>query len=147
MGRPNKIDQLNLAEKVLCLAATKTSREISAILAQDDKVDISHVAVARYIKGMREERAEQTRALVQEHIRGTVPTDLQTLDELVAELTALFREKNKEGKPAHDLTERLKVARELRQAIDTKLKYSGAGPPVASLPVTLYDFDASNYPD
>ena len=36
MARPNKIDQLNLAERVLGLAATKTSREISAILRESE---------------------------------------------------------------------------------------------------------------
>lgn len=141
MARPNKIDQLNLAEDVLELALTKTSREISAILKAKHGVDVSHVAVARYIQGMRKERAEATKAVVQEHIRATVPTDLQTLDQIIAQEVDWFKSVDL------DIAAKLAVAKELRQTIDTKLKYSGAGGGEPEITVKLYDFDADGYPD
>ncbi len=141
MGRPNKIDQNGLAEVVLELAVTKTSRQIAEILKREHGVDIGHVAVARYIQGIRQERAEATKALVQETIKATVPRDLEILDEMIEQERGWFRD------PELKLGERLLVARELRQTIDTKLKYSGAGPGDGELTVKLYAFDDSSYPE
>lgn len=140
MARPNKIDQHGLSEVVLGLATTMTSRQISEKLQQEYGVDVSHVAVARYIKDIRQERAEQTKALVQEKIKATVPRDLDILDELIAQELEWFKGGDME------IIDKLSVAKELRQTIDTKLKYSGAGVQENELTVKLYDFDDS-YPE
>lgn len=140
MARPNKIDQHGLSEVVLGLATTMTSRQISEKLKQEYGVDVSHVAVARYIKDIRQERAEQTKALVQDKIKATVPRDLDILDELIAQELEWFKGGDME------IIDKLSVAKELRQTIDTKLKYSGAGVQENELTVKLYDFDDS-YPE
>ncbi len=121
MARPSKIDQLGLAEKVLSLALTRTSREISAILKAEDKADVSHVAVARYIKGVRQERAEQTKALVQDAIKATVPRDLQILEQVRDQLDDWRRD------PKMKIKQKLQVIDRLRKVLDLRLKYSGAG--------------------
>lgn len=141
VARPNKIDQNGLSEVVLELATTKTSRQIAEILKCNHGVEIGHVAVARYIQGVRQERAEQTKALVQEKIKATVPRDLEILDEMIAQEHTWFKS------PSLDVGEKLAVAKELRQTIDTKLKYSGAGIPENEITVKLYDFDADAYPE
>jgi hypothetical protein len=115
------IEKNGLAEKVLCLSATKSARDIEAILLAEDGVTISYRSIANFVKDVRQERAEATRALVQEHIKATVPTDLETLDMLINREREWF---NDEGLK---VSEKLMVAKELRQTIDTKLKYSGAG--------------------
>ncbi len=121
MARPNKIDQLGLAEKVLSLAATKTTREIARILKDEDGADISHVAVARYIQGIRQERAEATRALVQEAVRATVPRDIEILAEIIDQAYAWYTDPNLK------ISEKLQVMKPLLQAIEIQLRYSGAG--------------------
>ncbi|NPV80728.1 MAG: hypothetical protein HPY52_10710 [Firmicutes bacterium] len=141
MARPNKIDQNGLSEVVLEMATTMTSRQISEKLKREYGVDISYVAVARYIKDVRQERAEQTKALVQEKIKATVPRDLDILDELIAQELGWFKAGEME------INDKLVVAKELRQTIDTKLKYSGAGVPENELTVKLYDFDDDAYPE
>lgn len=120
MARPNKIEQFGLGEKVLALSVTKTSREIAAILKEENGVDISHAAIARYIQDVRKERVEATRAAVQEHIKATLPGDLQLLDEIIAQEREWFKD------PSLKISQKLLVAKELRQAIDTKLRHSGA---------------------
>jgi hypothetical protein len=119
MARPSKIDQLGLAEKVLAMALTKTSREISAVLRAEG-YDISHVAVARYIKGVRQERAEQTKALVQDTIKATVPRDLEVLEHVRDQLDGWRRD---EG---IDLPLRLQVIDRLQRVIELRLKHCGA---------------------
>jgi len=141
VAKPNKIDQNGLSEVVLELATTKTSRQIAEYLKQEYGLEISHAAVARYIRDMRQERAEQTKALVQEKIKATVPRDLDILDELIAQELSWFKAKSMET------SEKLAVAKELRQTIDTKLKYSGAGAGENEITLKLYDFDADAYPE
>lgn len=123
MAKPNKIDQLGLSEKVLELATTNTSRGISMYLQKQHNVDISHVAVARYIQGTRKERAETTKALVQETIKATVPKDLELLERLRDEQAELvFNPITKSEDP--ELW--LKATKELRATIESRLKHSGA---------------------
>jgi len=141
MARPNKIDQNNLSEVVLELATTKTSRQIAEYLKQKYGVEIGYGAVARYIKEIRQERAEQTKALVQEKIKVTVPRDLDILDELIAQELNWFKSAE------IDIGGKLVVAKELRQTIDTKLKYSGAGVNESEITLKLYDFDTDVYPE
>ena len=137
MGRPNKIDQNGLAEVVLELAVTKTSRQIAEILKQEHGVEIGHVAVARYIQGMRQERAQATKALVQEHIKATVPKDLELLDAIIEDLRKHYFEEQSavisdDAGNKLALSDKLAVSREIRQTVATKLRYSGAGEPGAS---------------
>lgn len=127
MARANKIDELGLGSEILELASKgKSSREIVAILAAKGYA-ISQPSVARYLASVRRERAEATKAIVRDHIRATVPSDLAALDTIIAQEMAWFRDESRK------LSERLAVAKELRQTIDTKLKYSGAGEEAAAV--------------
>ncbi|NPV72111.1 MAG: hypothetical protein HPY55_16010 [Firmicutes bacterium] len=135
MGRPNKIEQAGLLDKVLELAVHHGSREIAQILKRDYGLEVSHVSVHKLIKGIRKEQAERVKAVVQEHVSATLPRDLDILDEVIR--------KEKEWFDREDLkiSEKLLVAKELRQAIDTKLKYSGAGEQEAQIVVKWADDD------
>jgi lysyl-tRNA synthetase class I len=117
------IERNGLVEKVLSLSLTKSTREISKILEEEDGVSITFKTVANFIKAVRQERAEATKALVQESIQATVPQDLKILDELIAQQLEWFRD------GSMDTADRLNVSKELRQVIATKLKYSGAEEP------------------
>ena len=78
------IERRGLVEKVLQLSLTKSTREIAEILRKEDGVSITFKTVANFLKGIREERAQATRALVQKSIQASVPRDLEILDELIA---------------------------------------------------------------
>lgn len=137
MARVSKIEQNNLAAEVLELSLTHTTRDIAEILQRDHGIDISHNAIAKWLKGTRQERREQTKAVVQEHIKATVPRDLELLDAIIDDLRQIyFSEKpaavldpNGELREVHylPLGDKLAVSREIRQTVATKLKYSGAG--------------------
>lgn len=117
----SKIESLGLASKVVTLSGTLTSREIARRLQEEDGVEIAHNTVSRFLKDLREERAEQTKALVQDHMEQSLEHDLQLLDKLIQQEHEWFFSDDLK------VSEKLLVARELRQTIETKLKYSGAG--------------------
>ncbi len=122
------IERRGLVEKVLQLSLNKSTREIAEILQKEDGVSVTFKTVANFLKGIREERAQATRALVQKSIQASVPRDLEILDELIIKEYEWFCDNNM------GLNDRLDVSRELRQVIATKLKYSGAEEPI---PVNL----------
>jgi len=119
------IERRGLAEKVLQLSLNKSTREIAEILQKEDGVSVTFKTVANFLKGIREERAQATRALVQKSIQASVPRDLEILDELIIKEYEWFCDNNM------GLSDRLEVSRELRQVIATKLKYSGAEEAIA----------------
>lgn len=137
MARVSKIEQNNLAAEVLELSLTHTTRDIAEILLRDHGLDISHNAIAVWLKGTRRERREQTKAVVEEHIKATVPRDLDLLDAIIDDLRQVyFGERpvtyiKDDGTPVEltniELGDKLSVAREIRQTVATKLRYSGAG--------------------
>lgn len=113
------IEKNGLVEKVLALSLSKSTRDIAKILKDEDGVGVTFKTVANFIKGIRQERAQATRTLVQESIQATVPKDLQILDELISQELEWFRD------GALETIDRLNVSKELRQVIATKLKCSG----------------------
>ncbi len=119
MAKTCKIDKHGLSERVLALAVTHTSREIATILKAEG-YDVSHVAVARYIKGVRQERAAQTRALVQDTIKATVPRDLELLEQIRDQLDSWRRDETLE------VGQRLFVIDRLQRVIELRLKHCGA---------------------
>lgn len=114
------IEKNGLVEKVLSLSLSKSTREIAKILKEEDGVNVTFKTVANFIKGIRQERAEVTRGLIQETIQATVPRDLLILDELITQQRDWFKSSSLE------IPDKLLVAKELRQTIATKLKFSGA---------------------
>jgi len=131
---------LDLQKKVLELSISHSSYAIARILAQEHNLKISPQAIRKFLQSARRERAETTRAIVQEQIARTVPRDLELLERLRETLAAKVFEG---GEP--DPERWYKAVRELRQTIEARLEVSGAKEEV--LPVKLYDFDASGYPD
>ncbi len=133
----SKIERYGLADRVLELSLTKTTREMAEIIKAEKGVDISHKAIAVWLKGTRQERREQTKAVVEEHIKATVPKDLELLDAIIDDLRQIyFSEKSTVVYDANnephevkglELVNKLPVAREIRHAVATKLRFSGAG--------------------
>lgn len=131
-----------LLNKILLLSQRgKSPQKIADILHKKYGVEISHVTVYRLLKDVQEERAATTKRIVQEHIQKTVPKDLELLDEIIAKMRKWLEARK------YKINTKLLIIRELRQTIDVKLKYSGAGVAEQELTVKLYDFDTSGYPE
>ena len=94
MAAVKKIEKYRLEERTLSLSGQgKTTYDIAEILTQEleGQDAISQRTVARFLKEERQDRAEQTRAVVQDYIKGVVPKDLEALDEVEAWLQEVFR--------------------------------------------------------
>ena len=137
MALTSKIERLGLGERILAMAGEgKSSREIAARLAAEN-ISLSQPSIIRFLSSVRKERSETTKAIVEERIRANLPRDLDILDDVI--------HKEKEWFDSEQLTlsQRVMVAKELRQAIDTKLKYSGAGEQEQQVIVKWADDDDS----
>ncbi len=149
----NKVERFNLVERILALSGQgKNTYEIATILTKeaDGKYSISQPTVARFLKGVRKDRSEQTRQIVQDYIKATVPADLDSIEEVQAWLIKQFRSiesMTKEavseaiGKPvsekmfnrlieifpAHplDLRAKAEIGMKIIRIVDVKLKYAG----------------------
>lgn len=107
---------------IMGLSATHSNRKIAEILTNQG-IKLSHVTIGKIVIEQRKERAGQTKEVVNEHIKKTVITDLDILENLRDEIYDMFN--NKELRPS----ERLMCSDRLVKVIDTRLKYSGAGDP------------------
>lgn len=153
MALINKIEKLGLTDRVLALTSQgKTTYEIAAILTQEatGAYSISQPTVARWLKGVRQERAEQTRSIVHEYIKATVPADLDSINEVQVWLIERFRsieEVTRESVSAalgkrisqkmfdrlvsifpttpYDLRTRAEIGMKIIRIVDVKLKYAG----------------------
>ncbi len=122
MPRPSKIEQYELEDYVLKkYAEGMSSSKISKALKEEKGISISKTAIANFLKTVREERAEISKTIVQEHIQKTIPDDLQKLDEMNEELFKWFRD------PELPKEAKLQIYHRLLKGIDLKLKNSGAG--------------------
>ncbi len=122
MPRPSKIEQYELEDYVLKkYAEGMSSSKISKALKEEKGISISKTAIANFLKTVREERAEISKTIVQEHIQKTIPDDLQKLDEMNEELFKWFRD------PELPKQAKLQIYDRLLKGINLKLKNSGAG--------------------
>jgi len=122
MPKPSKIEQHGLEKEVLDWTSQgMSSRDISAKISEERDLSISHRAIAAFIKSVREERAETSRAIVQEHMQKTLPNDLELVDEMNSELSKWFKDESLSKR------ERLRIYDSLLRGIEMKLKNSGAG--------------------
>lgn len=128
----------DVAERIMALAPTMSCRQIAEELARDG-IEISHNSVARCLRGQRKERAEQTKSIVREHIRITVPTDLEILQEIRDQLNIWRKDDSLR------VSERLMVIDRLNKVIDTRLKFSGAGEPDDDEFAGMSDEDLESY--
>ena len=118
-----KVEKYGLEDFVLSLSERGESpRKISRILKEQKKISISHATISSFLKSVRTERAEISKAIVQEHLQKSLPTDLQRLDEVLRVLyDALPNDKDKIDKKSLFIFDRW------LKGLDLKLKNSGAG--------------------
>lgn len=119
-----------IGQLIMQLAPSQSYREIARSVKQQVGIDLSHQAVAKFVSEQRQERAEVTKAVVETHIRTTLPTDLEILQNMRDQLNNWRCGLDEEGRPLAikpRLTERLMIVDRLCRVIDTRLKYSGAG--------------------
>ena len=122
MARSLKITS-KVGEEILRLSTEYSQRQIAEKLREKHGVQLSHTAIAKFIKAQRWERSAQTKAIVREHLRISVPTDLEILQETRDQLNEL----RKSG--TLDVVEQLRVIDRLNDIIQTRLKFSGADAP------------------
>lgn len=121
MPRVSKIVQYELENKVLSLASQgMSSRDIEKVIKKEEKKNVSYVAINKFLQETREERAESSKRLVQEHIQKTMPSDLENLDNMNEELLKWFKDTKIKK------SQRLQVYNSLLKGIELKLKHSGA---------------------
>ena len=108
-----------LSAQIMGLSAMNTNRQIADILSKQG-ISLSHVTIGKIIKENRVERAEATKETINEHIKQTVTTDLDILQNTRDKLYEWFNDDN------HRISERLMCLDRLNKVIDTRLKYSGA---------------------
>lgn len=151
----SKIDKFNMGQAVLDLFAKgKNTYEIADAVSEmlkdqgifyyngGDPIPerVSQPTVARYLKEVRKERAEETRAVVHEHVKAHIPKDLEALEEIEGFFLSIFRNvlidpETKEpmidaatGKimgAGYDDKTRGAAAMQAKAVIETKLKYAG----------------------
>jgi hypothetical protein len=90
MAQPNIFEKLGLTEKVIRLSSTKSAREIMEILKTEDNATISHVTVSKFIKEIRQERQETTKAVIAETVTPGLTSDLAFFDDMLEAYRALF---------------------------------------------------------
>lgn len=108
-----------LSAQIMGLSAMNTNRQIADILSKQG-ISLSHVTIGKIIKENRAERAEATKETINEHIKQTVTTDLDILQNTRDKLYEWFNDNS------HRISERLMCLDRLNKVIDTRLKYSGA---------------------
>ena len=123
LSKISKIGKYGLEDFILKLSERgKSTREISNILKKQKKASVSYTAISKFLKSVRTERAEMSKAIVQEHIQKSLPTDLQRLDQVLGVLyDALPKDKENIDKKSLFIFDRW------LKGLELKLKNSGAG--------------------
>ncbi len=109
---------------IIGLSATHSLREIESTL-DSQGIKLSRTTIGKIIAGNRKERSEQTKEVVNEHIKHTLTTDLDILQNMRDEIYQMFLNEDKILRPS----ERLMCADRVNKVIDTRLRYSGAAEP------------------
>ena len=107
-------------KRIIELSPTSSNGQIAEQIKTEFDVSISAEAIRKYLKTIRQDRAETTKALVQETIKATVPRDLEILDEQILQMDEWRRDDSLK------ISDRLQVIKEQRTTIAEKLKHSGA---------------------
>lgn len=138
MSAANKITKYDLGERVLDLAGSCSTMEIARLLTEQIQQKgipdaISQPTVARFVKAHRDERASQTRALVERYVQGTTPKDLERCDRIIERHYQVFQ--NLEPDPGNPSAlvpagfsweQQSAAGMRAVHVIETKLKWSGA---------------------
>lgn len=91
-----KIRKYNLEERILELSVGRTTTQVAQALTSELQAKgipetISQTAVSRYLRKVWASRAEETRNIVQEHIKTYVPKDMTAIEEIETWLLERFR--------------------------------------------------------
>lgn len=138
-----KIEKYKLGEKILELSAQPgmTTEKIAEILTEElDGADtISQPTVSRYLSETRKARKEHTQILIQDKLKGTVPKDLEVLEEVEEFFLNIFRgnEADKEGHALlsdkdgkaliFDVAARASAGKDAADIVMKKLRLCGVG--------------------
>jgi hypothetical protein len=111
-----------IASIIMGLSATHSIRQIQTIL-DSQGIKLSSATIGNLVKSNRDERAGMTKEVVTEHIKKTVTTDLEILEDMRNQLNDL------RNSPDLKVGQKLMCIDRLNKVIDTRLKFSGAGDP------------------
>jgi hypothetical protein len=91
--RRGKIEALGLVKRIeeLLTSGIVSSEAIAAALKAEGH-DVSQPTVHRWLKKNKDIRREETKEIIQNHLRKTVPDDLEALEEIEAKCLEWFRE-------------------------------------------------------
>jgi transcriptional regulator with XRE-family HTH domain len=121
MPRLGLVEEHQLQDLILSLAGQgMTTRQIAAAITAERGVEIEFSTVSRWLRGVREERAETGKALVQAYLRREVPADLAQLEDLRDQLNGWRLDDRLR------ISEKVVVIRELRKTIELRLRFAGA---------------------
>ena len=127
---PSKIEKYGFQDRVLKLYSEPgmTSLRIAQVLTEElqGNDSISQPTVSRWLKDVRDERREETRQVVNEHIKANIPKDLEALDiqdiyaltlnrlppRYVQEGTIVFNETVKKEEIERVVSESIKIVKE-----------------------------------
>lgn len=119
MANISKIEKHGLGKTVLELSLQHTIAEIITILHNEHDLDVGYKTVQRYIEGYRQERREQTRAVINEQVKEHVPDVLGRLSKVIERLDRRLDNADTDRDAAA-------LAGPLLKAIDMQLDISGA---------------------
>jgi hypothetical protein len=137
-----KIQKYGLEERILELSVGRTTTEVSDAITAELQAEgiqdqISQPTVSRFLRKVRAARAEETRNLVQDHIKAHVPKDLEAIEEIESFLLERFRGRLDLSKLSESLAEKVAAIIEgdhgkrseygmkAVRVIELKLKYAG----------------------
>jgi len=140
MGQINKIEKHNLQGRCLALFREgRTTAEIADILTQElAGVDtISQPSVSRWLKPIRDDERDETRKRIHDHIKQTVESDLEILDEVEGFMVQEFRN------PENSVLQRSDFGLKALRVVETKLKYALTDP--TNTQDTLHPVDLESF--
>lgn len=112
------------------LAKGQSTRSVAAWVKKHFALSVSHVAIAKIAKSTRTQRADVAKAVVREKVAGALTGDLDVLDVQIQRLRKVADRSYKHArKYPLEAQAFLNVDRSLREAIDQRLKRSGADEP------------------
>jgi len=140
MGQINKIEKNNLQGRCMDLFREgRTTAEIADILTQElAGVDtISQPSVSRWLKPIRDDERDETRKRIHDHIKQTVESDLEILDEVEGFMVQEFRN------PENSVLQRSDFGLKALRVVETKLKYALTDP--TNTQDTLHPVDLESF--
>ena len=134
-----KIEKYHLEDRCLELSAgpSMTGVKIAQVLTEglNGKDTITQSTVCRWLKSVREERADETREVYRKYVKGHLPNDLDQVEEIQTFFLGIFRnqkfdpEKKEFVDGSFSLAEQGEAGKTVFKMIIDKLKLGGVQPP------------------